>query len=690
MKQGMENIKAVKWQEGINLENFSRDNIFDSIQEIDRSVFHENGLSDKQSDIDRYEAYKDSYIFALDDNKIIGYFCYFPITEEFYKSIIEGIKVYDGDIASSDICNLNNNSNYIFLLSAAILPDYQKKGISRQFSEIFMEEISRIKIREIVSYAFTEGGERLLNILGLKKYKDMEDGIKLMKTNNDNFDLILAIPCGTVKNRKIKPKNKLNIKSIASSYLEDIPQSYLEKTARSFLKSIDSTVKCGEKEMVVKNDVYANKSNLPELAGIFCRQIEEHGEYELIFNDRKNKIRTKRAPLLFGQIILYKDEKYSKFIPECCYNFFCVVSELTINKDTSSGNNVFNIIYFVVPDINYSDLTLLMDQSFELWCNIRKNSDSHVFITKYLDKIGYKFFGKIYRIVFSDLNQYKMIMEGEDNKARFFNILAAETYKERFSHQIELSKNTSEFSLSSRGNTREIILSKKEKFYDDYNMYRSYKAFASLYSYYYVINKEGKDIFRKRIEPDETDEGFSSEGNILFVLETEIFKISAGLALSNTINDQINNPNMREIQEMFKGFINTRPLFEKLTYCYLGAQKEADFIYQQFRIGDILTDYDRKRELLKSYCEVTSSIIENNNSKILNCIGLLFTFIAGFELLSKLSHNIFDDEKTVIWNIDFIIPVIVFIIIIGIMIKIIGPVKYLKRLFKRRPGRSLR
>jgi len=177
----MEKIEVVKWREGINLRGFSRQDIFDSIQEIDRSVFHDNGLATQQSDIDRYEAYKDSYIFALCEGKIIGYFCYFPITEKFHKSVIEGIKVYDGDIESTDICNLKDDFNYIFLLSAAIRPEFQKMGISRQFYEIFIEEFSKIKIKDMVSYAFSEGGEHLLNHIGLKNYKEMEDGIKLMR-----------------------------------------------------------------------------------------------------------------------------------------------------------------------------------------------------------------------------------------------------------------------------------------------------------------------------------------------------------------------------------------------------------------------------------------------------------------------------------------------------------------------------
>ena len=181
MKNNLKKIEIVKWQEGINLQGFSRKKIFDSIQEIDRSVFHENGLATPESDIERYKAYKDSYIFALCENKIIGYLCYFPITENFYKSVIRGEKVYDGDIASIDICNLNDNSNYLFLLSVAISPEYHKMGISRRFSEILVREFSEIAIKDMVSYAFTSAGEHFLGHFGLKNYKEMEDGIKLMR-----------------------------------------------------------------------------------------------------------------------------------------------------------------------------------------------------------------------------------------------------------------------------------------------------------------------------------------------------------------------------------------------------------------------------------------------------------------------------------------------------------------------------
>jgi len=482
----------------------------------------------------------------------------------------------------------------------------------------------------------------------------------------DNFDLVLAIPCASIKEKASVPKAEL--------FLEAFNDSHLKYKGKDFK---------------IKNADYDNKSNLLEYANIFCEQIEEHRKYELIFNDESTKIEPKRKPLAFGRVILYEDKKTDDVLPICCYNFFAVLSELSIKKSSNKklflnkvspfDNHTFNIIYFVVPDINYHDLTLMMDQSHELECNIMGDTITENFVDDYLrNTFGYKYFGKIYHIIFSDLNQFKEI-----NKVKLFNILAAEEYKneEKYSHQIKLSKDTNEYIYSSKQKTRKFKFSKKEKFFDDYNMYSSYKAYASLYSYYYIINEENKDLFYKRISPDPDNENFSSEANILFILETEIFKITACLVSSMEINDQINNPDMVEIQNMFKHFINTRPLFEKLNYRYLGAQKEADFINQQFRINEMFADYDRKRELLRNYCEVTTSIILNRNSKILNWIGIVFALIAGWNTLALFSKILFDEHK-IEWDNELIIPIIVCLFIIGILIKNIQPVKFIKRIIK--------
>jgi len=482
--------------------------------------------------------------------------------------------------------------------------------------------------------------------------------------SNNNFDLVLAIPCMAAITTKSKAKTLL------FSELQ-------EKCVDSLVA--DNTLKYNDSELPIKNAVYDNKSNLTVLANTFCEAIQHHYNYEMVFKDDSSNIKIDRTPILYGQVILYKDEIDNSYTPECCYNFFCVHSKLTINGGLPSEDS-FNVIYFVVPDINYQDLTLLMDQSHELWCNIGNNAEDRVFLTGYLNEIGYKYFGKIYNIVFSDMKQYKMITEDESDMTKLFNILAMETYKveDIYTHQINLSENTDDYILAIQGETKNIRLSKKEKFFDDYNMYSSYRAFASLYSYYYIINEDNRDIFEKRITPDKDNEDFSSEANILIVLETEIFKITACLVLSKRISEQMDNPRIVEIQRMFKSFITTRPLFEKLNYYYLGAQKEANFINKQFRIDTFMADYDHKRELLKNYSELSASISQRKNSRILNCIGLLFTFITGYKYIL----NIGDALSQKAFDKDIIIQSVIIIVMTAVVLFIGKPIKGLKSLVK--------
>ncbi|MCM1236838.1 MAG: hypothetical protein NC489_42725 [Ruminococcus flavefaciens] len=60
---------------------------------------------------------------------------------------------------------------------------------------------------------------------------------------------------------------------------------------------------------------------------------------------------------------------------------------------------------------------------------------------------------------------------------------------------------------------------------------------------------------------------------------------------------------------------------------YLEVQKETNFIFNQFQIGDIFAEYEKFKELRKNYAEVANSICANKNSKILNFIGIIFTLI---------------------------------------------------------------
>lgn len=221
--------------------------------------------------------------------------------------------------------------------------------------------------------------------------------------------------------------------------------------------------------------------HLLHYAKVFCKQLEEHSNYELIFNDNNSNIKTERTPILFGQARLYDDDKNSKFEQICSYNFFCVLSELTIDKDKSFKNDAFNIIYFVVPNIGYDDLTLLMDQSHEIWCDIPvfdaksmvldtykqrqaeklgKGEPYHLILTDFFASIGYSYFGKMYRIVFSDEKQFELIKDSN----KIFNLMASEYFADSdcTDHQITLSETNSEYTLHRKNHSTPFRLQKRK------------------------------------------------------------------------------------------------------------------------------------------------------------------------------------------------------------------------------------
>lgn len=707
----MADVEILKWQEGKNLQWLSRDEIFDAIQRIDNAVFHENGLATKESDIARYEAYRDSYIFAIHEKEIVGYVCWFPITEAFHQDIVRAEHVYDGDISPEDICGLRERKNHLFLLSVAILPAFQKQGISKKFSALLSEELRGIDTADIVSYAFTSGGEHFLNGLGLVAVKDMEDGIKLMNICKSTFDLVLSIPCA------VSHKNKKNIKKYVAKHKlldnvetrfdnlveslnldkedKDEYHKYFARKYKPILKKLRKNPREKDDLLIlatamssyeglkdtnrIKNEKKDNAANLLHYAKVFCNQLAEHSDYELMFNDTNSNIKTERTPILFGQVNIYEDCKTEQFEERCAYNFFCVLSELTIDKDKSFKNDAFNIVHFVVPDITYDDLTLLMDQSHEIWCNIygmdstslipekyqqpqlEESEQYHTILTDCLASIGYVSLGKIYRIIFSDAEQFGMVRN--DNEKLLY-LMASEYFTEHereCAHRLALPTTDTQYALCEDGNARQLTLAKTEKFFEDFSMYKSYRAFASLYSYYYVILEKDKKEFHQRILPDECHQDFSSEANILFVLETELFKVTACLAMSRDINEQMKYPDMHEIKAMFRRFISTRPLFEKLHYRYLGAQKEADFIFKQFQIGNILAEYDKSKEVLRNYAEVATAISTSRSSKVLAFIGTVFTFMTVCDKLDNVPGVIASMKKIVCGH---PVPTAVFAIIV--------------------------
>lgn len=159
--------------------NFTNNNFLYQILEIDSLVFPKEFQSSFQSDAERFVKNKDSYILALNDNAIVGYFCFFPINNELYEQIHQSNSFFDDNISSKQILPYGAVNN-IFIISMAIRPEWQHgnaiKLLTQNFKEFLREKENKgMKINSLNCYATSKSGEKLAGKLGMIKNYDVNN-----------------------------------------------------------------------------------------------------------------------------------------------------------------------------------------------------------------------------------------------------------------------------------------------------------------------------------------------------------------------------------------------------------------------------------------------------------------------------------------------------------------------------------
>lgn len=132
---------------------------------------------------ERYLANRDSYLLAIEDNKIIGYFCFFPIVDALYDSIMGTDALFDDNIGYHQICEYKSSNN-LMLISIAIHPAFQNKEAIVQLTNHFHQFIKAknaagFNIKSIVATAISVDGKNALERLGFSYLKTIQDGYQL-------------------------------------------------------------------------------------------------------------------------------------------------------------------------------------------------------------------------------------------------------------------------------------------------------------------------------------------------------------------------------------------------------------------------------------------------------------------------------------------------------------------------------
>jgi len=126
----------------------------------------------------RYKTNEEMFIFAVDDeDRMCGYICFFPITDELYERILNEDVMFDDNIKPTDIKQYTRDDvNNLFVISIARFPQYMGQGIGFNLvKEMFsyLNSLSELgyEIGNILAVTTSSEGNRLFSKFNFQKVR---------------------------------------------------------------------------------------------------------------------------------------------------------------------------------------------------------------------------------------------------------------------------------------------------------------------------------------------------------------------------------------------------------------------------------------------------------------------------------------------------------------------------------------
>ncbi len=160
-------------------------NVVLKVMDIESKVYKKEDRGDFNNIIRRLDKYPEMLVLARYDNEIVGYLCYFPISERLHEEIIKSGNYFDDNIEPKDVKKFEKK-NYIFLISIAIYPEYQNKGVADMMMEymnnhILLEEKKGNIVEDILTIVISKDGEKLAERYGFEFMAKTEEGYKVYR-----------------------------------------------------------------------------------------------------------------------------------------------------------------------------------------------------------------------------------------------------------------------------------------------------------------------------------------------------------------------------------------------------------------------------------------------------------------------------------------------------------------------------
>ena len=166
------------------------------IMYLDSLAYNEDMQGTYDSINNRFKKNKDSYILAYDNKKLVGYICFFPISDELYSEMLISDTMKDDDISPDDIVSYKKGKkNNIFIISIVIDPNYRDKEAIKLITNEFIKFIKEKNENDYIIYkvlgtTVSDDGFKFATKLNFKVYKTYEKNYKLVMT--DNVKLVIS------------------------------------------------------------------------------------------------------------------------------------------------------------------------------------------------------------------------------------------------------------------------------------------------------------------------------------------------------------------------------------------------------------------------------------------------------------------------------------------------------------------
>lgn len=127
--------------------------IIDTIIKLDEEAYSDYIVS-KQWYLDRYLGEEDIYAYII-DNDIVGYSCITPVHFELINAICNS--VLDGDGCISKYMYGNDGSQYLYLSSCVVKPEYRNKGICTELLKETIKDVPQNYSIYVLSNKMSQG-----------------------------------------------------------------------------------------------------------------------------------------------------------------------------------------------------------------------------------------------------------------------------------------------------------------------------------------------------------------------------------------------------------------------------------------------------------------------------------------------------------------------------------------------------